>query len=192
MLKIHMMWQEISYWGKMLAKNGLVTSRFGNISVRTDNGLIIKRTGVMLEDIRGPEDVIEVGLQPGPDDRYASVETSSHRAIYLATDAKAIIHAHPNFAIVESLLCKDEVKPLDSEGIPFLGTIPIVDGESGSKELYDNLTAVLKDKKTKGLINRGHGSFALGPHLMDCYNTTTMIEHSSRIRYYYDLAARGQ
>jgi L-fuculose-phosphate aldolase len=182
-----MMWRDIAFWGKKLGDSGLVSSRFGNISVRTEHGLLIKKTGVMLDSIEGPDDVIEVGLAPSPADKDASSETSSHRAIYLATDARAIIHAHPQFAIVESLLCKDEIRPLDSEGLPFLGTIPIVDGDSGSKELFDNLTRVFSPRKYKGVVNRGHGSFAIGPDLKDCFNTTTMIEHSSKVKYFHDL-----
>lgn len=184
------MWRDIAYWGKKLAASGLISSRFGNISVRTERGLLIKKTGVMLDSIESADDVIEVGLEPSPADREASSETSSHRAIYRATDAKAIIHAHPQFAIVESLLCEDEIKPLDSEGLPFLGTIPIVDGDSGSKELYNNLTVVFSSTKYRGVMNRGHGSFAIGPDLKDCFNTTTMIEHSSKVKYFYDLASR--
>jgi L-fuculose-phosphate aldolase len=181
-----MMWRDIAYWGKKLADSGLVSSRFGNISVRTEHGLLIKKTGVMLDSIT-KDDVIEVGLVPSPADAGASSETSSHRAIYLATDARAIIHAHPQFAIVESLLCEGEIRPLDSEGLPFLGTIPIVDGDSGSKELFDALTRAFSTGKVKGVVNRGHGSFAIGPDLKDCFNTTTMIEHSSKIKYLYDL-----
>ena len=184
------MWQDIAYWGRKLGESGLVSSRFGNISVRTERGLLIKKTGVMLDSIESADDVVEVGLQPSQDDRGASTETSSHRAIYLATDARAIIHAHPQFAVVESLLCRDEIKPLDTEGLPFLGTIPVVDGDSGSKELFDNLTRVYSRGKVKGVMNRGHGSFAAGPDLKDCFNTTTMIEHSSKIKYLYDLAKR--
>jgi L-fuculose-phosphate aldolase len=180
------MWQEIAYWGKKLDDHGMVTSRFGNISIRTDRGFMIKRTGTMLDSIT-EEDVVEVGLMPSSADREASSETPSHRAIYLATDARAIIHAHPPFAIVESLLCKSEIVPLDSEGIPFLGTIPIVDGDSGSRELYDNLSRVFGAGKVKGAVNRGHGTFAAGPDLKDSYNTTAMVEHSSRIKYLHDL-----
>lgn len=183
------MWRDIAYWGKKLADSGMVSSRFGNISVRTEHGFLIKRTGAMLDSIK-KDDVIEVGLTASPADKEASSEASSHRAIYLATDARAVIHAHPPFAIVESLLCKDEIKPLDSEGLPFLGTIPIVDGDSGSKELFDNLTRAFSSGNVKGVMNRGHGSFAIGPDLKDCFNTTTMIEHSSKVKYLYDLAGR--
>jgi L-fuculose-phosphate aldolase len=87
---------------------------------------------------------------------------------------------------VESLLCENEIRPVDSEGLPFLGTIPIVDGDSGSKELYDNLGRVYS-RGARGVVNRGHGTFAAGPDLADCFNTTAMIEHSSRVRYFYDL-----
>lgn len=183
-----MMWRDIAYWGKKLAASGLVSSRFGNISVRTPAGMIIKKTGVMLDSIEGPGDVIEVALRPSPGDGEASSETPSHRAIYMSTDSKAIIHAHPPFAIVESLLCEDEIRPLDSEGLPFLGTIPIVDGDSGSVELSDNLARIFGGAKIRAAMNRGHGSFAIGTSLRDCYDATAMIEHSSRIRYYHDLA----
>jgi len=169
-----------------------VSSRFGNISVRTERGLLIKKTGVMLDSIESADDVVEVGMEPSPADREASSETSSHRAIYRATGAKAVIHAHPQFAIVESLLCESEIRPLDSEGLPFLGTIPIVDGDSGSKELYDNLTSVFSGGNCRGVMNRGHGSFAIGPGLKDCFNTTTMIEHSSKVKYFFDLAHRNK
>jgi L-fuculose-phosphate aldolase len=184
------MWQEIAYWGKKLGSSGLVSSRFGNISIRTERGLLIKKTEVMLDSIESEDDVVEVGLEASPNDRGASTETSSHRAIYLATDARAIIHAHPQFAVVESLLCVNEIKPLDTEGLPFLGTIPIVDGDSGSKELFDNLARIYAQGKIKGVVNRGHGSFAAGPSLKDCFNTTTMIEYSSKIKYLHDLAKR--
>ncbi|HUL62104.1 MAG TPA: aldolase [Methanocella sp.] len=183
------MWKEMAFWGRKLEQSGLVSSRFGNVSERTNNGLLIKRTGVMLGEIMGPEDVVEVG--PGLADPFdgASTETQSHRTIYLATDAQAIIHAHPPFAIVESLLQGNEIVPLDSEGLPFLGTIPIVDGGTGEQALWDHIAHLFKSGKYKGFINRGHGTFAFGPDLKDCFNTTAMIEHSCRIRYYRDLAA---
>ena len=185
-----LMWREIALWGKKLDDAGLVSSRFGNISMRTRRGLMIKRTGVMLGEIRGPGDVIEVGLYPSEEDELASTETPSHRAIYLATGAKAVIHAHPRFGVVESLLQQSEVVPLDTEGLPFLGTIPIVDGITGSRELYDNIGKIFSGGKYKGVLNRGHGSFAIGRNLADCFNTTAMIEHSCFVRYHYDLAKK--
>jgi L-fuculose-phosphate aldolase len=188
--QVGIMWRDMALWGQKLEQSGLVSSRFGNISTRRNNTLEIKRTGIMLGEINGPEDVIEVGLNLSDPLGDASSETQSHRTIYLTTDAKAIIHAHPPFAIVESLLQKDEVVPIDSEGLPFLGTIPIVDGATGEKALWDNLARVLATGKYKGVINRGHGSFAWGPNLKDCFNTTSMIEHSCKIRYYHDLAKR--
>lgn len=184
------MWREIAYWGKKLEQSGLVSSRFGNISVRTKNGLQIKRTGVMLGEICGPQDVIEVGLQLSDPLGEASSETQSHRTIYLTTDAKAIIHAHPQFAIVESMLNETEVIPLDSEGLPFLGTIPVVDGVTGEQKLWDSLAGLCSKGKYRGILNRGHGSFAYGPDLHDCFNTTAMIEHSCKVKYLYDLAKK--
>ena len=68
--------------------------------------------------------------------------------------------------------------------------VRVVDGATGEQKLWDNLVRVLAAGKYKGVINRGHGSFALGPDLKDCFNTTAMIEHSCKIRYYHDLAKK--
>ena len=185
-----MMWQDISRWSKKLVSYGLTGSRFGNVSIRTKDGFIIKRTGVMLDEINSSEDLIEVRMEPSEADRHASTETPSHRAIYEVSDARAIIHAHPKYAIVESLLCESRMEPLDSEGLPFLEYIPIVDGDPGTKKLADGLKKVFGEHGKKAAINRGHGTFAAGPDLEDCFNTTSMIEHSATIRYLYDLAKR--
>ncbi|HDN65254.1 MAG TPA: fuculose phosphate aldolase, partial [Methanosarcinales archaeon] len=39
------MWQEIARFGKKLVEYGLVESHFGNISVRTGDGMLITRSG---------------------------------------------------------------------------------------------------------------------------------------------------
>ncbi|SFM88074.1 aldolase [Methanolobus profundi] len=183
------MWREISRIGKKLVENGLVESHFGNISVRVGDRMLITRSGCALDEIT--EDmVVEVSVDGSCAlDMIASSETVVHRAIYSNTPALAIVHAHCPFAVTLSLLEESEsITPADSEGQYFLGEVPIVKGGIGSDELAQNLAAALASHKTA--IIYSHGTFATGKVLEEAYVLTTQVEHSCKIKYWYDLAKK--
>ena len=174
-------WQEISRFGKKTVASGLTSSRFGNISLCQGETIFITRTGSMLDELDQAQ-VIEVDLRcPSDRDKEASSETSVHRAIYQSTDAKAIIHTHSPFAVALSLLEQDVVEPIDSEGLFFLGAMPIVEGLFGTDELAKALCAGLQSHKA--CIARGHGVFAPGITLCEAYDLACMAEHSAQVRY---------
>lgn len=183
------MWHEMTKFGKKLVDHGLVESHFGNISVRTGSKMLITRSGFALDEIN-ENSVIEVEIdKPSSFDMIASSESLVHRMIYKSTSALAIIHAHSPFAVVESLLAEGEVVvPIDSEGQYFLHEIPIVRGDIGTPELAKNMAKALRDHK--GAIVFGHGTFVIGKMLEDAYVNTTQIEHSCRLKYYYDLVKK--
>ncbi|MBC7079192.1 MAG: aldolase [Methanothrix sp.] len=174
------MWMEIARFGKKLVEQGLTGSRFGNISVLTEDGIIITCTGSMLDDIDERQVVLVERDGECADDSLASCETPVHRAIYRSTDARAVIHTHSPYAVALSLL-EDVVMPIDSEGIAFLGEMPVVDGQFGSEKLASAVSDALMDHRA--CIARGHGVFAKGGDLRDAYITASMAEHSSKIRY---------
>lgn len=64
--------------------------------------------------------------------------------------------------------------------------IPIVGGGAWTGELAENTSEALKDRK--GVVVSGHGTFAIGKTLEEAYVVTTLLEHSSRLRYYFDVA----
>ena len=183
------MWQEVAKFGKMLVDHELVESRFGNISIRTGSQMLITKTGSSLDGI-DENSVVEVDIdKPSGIDAIASTESIVHRAIYKNTRALAVIHAHPSFAVIESLLAaEDMITPLDIEGRHFLHDIPVVRGDSGTDELAKNTAEALKNHI--GVIVFSHGTFAVGMNLEDAYIVTTLIEHSCKLRYYYELAKK--
>ncbi len=183
------MWREISRIGRKLVESGLVESHFGNISVRLGNRMLITRSGCALDEIT-KDSVVEVSIEGScPLDIIASSETIVHRAIYRQTPALAIVHAHCPFAVTVSLLAEaDSITPADSEGQYFLGEIPVVKGGIGSDELACNLTTALASHKTA--IIYSHGTFATGKVLDEAYVLTTQVEHSCKIKYWYDLAKK--
>jgi L-fuculose-phosphate aldolase len=126
--------------------------------------------------------VVEVDLQGGCDlSTRASSETCVHRAVYLNTSHSSIIHTHSPYAVALSLLEKDAVRPVDSEGGIFLGEMAIVEGRYGTDELAKAVSSALQNRKA--CIARGHGVFAAGKALADAYTAACMAEHSAMVGY---------
>ena len=174
-------WKEIARFGKKMALSGLTSSRFGNISILQGDKISITCTGSMLDELEEAL-IVEVDLScPCDKDNIASSETCVHRAIYQSTTNKAIIHTHSAYAVALSLLEREEIMPLDSEGMIFLGAIPIVEGHFGTDELAMAASSALQIHKV--CIARGHGVFAAGKSLNDAYTAACMAEHSAQVRY---------
>jgi len=183
------MWQEIAKYGRKLVEHGLVESNFGNISIRAGDKMLITKTGAALDEIT-ENSVVEVDiLDTSSMDIIASSETVVHREIYRQTSALAIIHAHCQYAVVESLLAGPSglILPVDSEGQYFLRDIRVVGGRIGSHELAENLADALS--RHRGAVVYSHGTFAIGRTLGEAYIVTTQLEHSCKIKYLYGLAS---
>jgi len=166
----------------------MTDSHFGNISVREGDKLLITRSGSLLDEI-SEQMVVEVDLkQPTVFDIIASSETIVHRLIYRQTSALAVIHVHSPFAVITSLLCHEEkLIPEDSETKYFLHEIPVVTGGIGSPVLATNVANALQNHK--GVIVRGHGSFATGKILEEAYVHSCSIEHACKVKYFCDLGS---
>ena len=161
--------------GRRLVAEHLVGASFGNLSVREGEiGFLIKRTGAYLDDPGEPVFVPFSGDVP----KEASSEYRVHRDVYQKTSYRAIVHAHPPYAVAASLRL-EEVIPLDSEGKMFCPKIPVVTGEPGTDELARNVAAGLAG--TPVVIARGHGTFAGGRDLDQAFFFTSLAEHACRV-----------
>jgi len=160
--------------GRRLFAEHLVGGNFGNISVRDDEGFYIKRTGSYLDDPGDPVFVPFSGEVP----KTASSEYRVHLAVYKKTACRAIVHAHPPYAVAASLVT-GEIRPLDSEGLMFCPLIPVVAGEPGTQGLADAVAGALQHHKL--VIARGHGTFAAGATLDEAFQLTSLAEHACRV-----------
>ncbi len=165
--------------GRELSTRGLVTSHSGNLSVRFDERLVITRRGSMLGSLT-EQDLIETGINKN--DRMtplASSELGVHRAIYRATRAQAVVHAHPPHATALSLVEK-EIVPRD-EWQDVIGTVPVVgwglDVKPGS--LGEEIADALKNRHV--VIVYGHGCFAVGQLLEEAFSFTTVLEEAAKV-----------
>ena len=155
--------------GRMLWEAGLVSSHGGNMSVRLpDGGLLITRTGAMLGRL-DEGDLVMVAAD-GSSEGEPSMDTSVHRAVYAATDAGAVLHAHPRHAIALSLVA-DAVEPADAEGRLRLGSVPVVEAERVAEALRDRPI----------VLARGHGSYARGDDLWQGLQWTSVLEESAQV-----------
>jgi L-fuculose-phosphate aldolase len=155
--------------GRALADAGLVSSNSGNLSLRRGSRIVITRHNAQLANL-AEADLVEmpIGVTSHPD---ASVELAAHQAIYETTNALAIVHAHPPCIIAFTL-------QIESDSVDLLegGRIPIVEGESGSRELAKALSETLRVHDTA--IVRAHGSFAVGKSLAQACERTLRLEEA--------------
>lgn len=174
------MFEEFQRIGRMLFQERLVDSHGGNLSVLQGDKILITRSGAMLGDLK-PEDIIEVGLEAGENDKLASLELPTHRELYKQKKGQAIVHAHPAHAIAISIT-DNKIVPQDSEGLYLYKAAAIVrvrDGV-GSEETVRLLPSFLGGDNVIAVV-KGHGSFAVGKTLEEAYKFTSSLENSCRV-----------
>jgi L-fuculose-phosphate aldolase len=159
--------------GRDLYAAGLVSSHGGNMSVRQGEGLIITSHGSRLGHL-AKGDLVEVG--PGLEPKVEpSMDLALHQAIYAASEAQAVVHAHPRHAIALSLMGR-EIGPRDLEGQHYLGIVPVVArGEGVAQALADAL------QQHKIVVVAGHGSYARGESLWQALQWTSVLEESAEV-----------
>lgn len=151
--------------GRYTVERRLVDSCFGNISCRIGDDILISQTASSLDALDGCIDPIPfddsttLGLT-------ASSELLAHRRIYEVTAARTILHGHPRFSVVLSMLCADEATCSVTDcwrscpHVRYLGGAPVVAGEIGAGGLARRVPPVIgADGRA---IVYGHGVFAIG------------------------------
>lgn len=136
---------------------GLNQGTAGNVSVHTDDGLLITPSGMAYDTMR-PEDIVRVdGEGRAHGKRSPSSEWRFHYDIVRSRDdVGAILHAHPTCCTALACLRRD---------IPaFHYMIAVAGGDSircapyatfGTQELSDNALAALEGRKACLLANHG-------------------------------------
>ncbi|MBU0487032.1 MAG: class II aldolase/adducin family protein [Bacteroidetes bacterium] len=170
----------LEFFGKLLVENQLVDSCFGNISCKRENTLLISQTQSSLDELAGS--LVEVPISgQSASDKAASSELPAHRAIYQNHAFSNILHGHPRFAVILSLLCeKDNCEQrrhchthcAESRTI---ADIPVVSGEAGSGPF--SLSKTVPPAIASGAtIVLGHGVFAAANSMRTCYETIRETE----------------
>jgi len=166
--------------GRDIYLGHLISSHGGNMSVRDGDRIIITRRGSMLGRL-AESDIVSTGIEPCDEDTVCSREIVVHRAIYRATDARAIVHAHPVHTIWRSLV-GDTIEPIDSESLYVFGaSVPVVTAEQtvASEEAARKLAEALSVSRIAVL--RSHGPFSTGATLEEAFYHVSALEASCEI-----------
>ena len=173
--------------GRDLYAHNLVTSHGGNLSVRRPaGGALITATGAMLGRL-GESHLVAVDERGEPLSRRApapSSNTDVHLAIYAShPEARAVIHAHPVYAVARSLalgevVLEDTFAPINLEAQLILKSpVPVltVDWDGTPEAVAEAL------QRCPIVLVRGHGSFAAGSDLWQALNYTSVLEEAAQI-----------
>lgn len=152
--------------GRLTVASRMVDSFFGNISCRRGDTIFISQTGSSLDELEGY-------IDPCPLDGSstaaitASSELSAHRSVYERTGYKAILHGHPKFSVIMSMICDEE--GCANRGACFkscsrqrgIDDVPFIPGEVGTGPT--GISTTLPPALTgRGAIVWGHGLFTTG------------------------------
>lgn len=173
--------------GARLAAAGLVVGGAGNISVRTEDRLVITPRGSRLGALRA-EDCLVMDLegQVLEGDGSASSETALHRAVYAATDAGAVVHTHPLFCTVVSTLVQ-EIAGIHYAVALFGGPIRVADYATfGSQRLADNVAEALRGRR--GALMRNHGAVTVADNLAAAVELSETLEWLASVHYHAHAA----
>ena len=167
----------------------MISSHGGNMSVREGDDIYITRTGSQLGRLK-ETDIVRVSYAgTSALDACASSELVVHRAIYHATDARAVVHAHSLHTVFRSMI-DDIIKPLDSEARLFIPEVPVLTSKTtiGSPTAAGLIAEALA--RNPIAVLRGHGPFACAQSLDDAYRWISVLEGSCQLLDMADKSPR--
>jgi len=151
--------------GRTTVELGLVDSFFGNISVCHGKNIYISRTGSSLDELDDEIDVCPTD-ESACTGLTASSELASHKRIYEMTDRRVILHAHPRFAVIMSMICAENCENRGRCHYActkkrYVGNSPVVPGEvgNGPRAMVNTLPPAMKDNDSVTVY--GHGVFTV-------------------------------
>lgn len=185
--------EEMATVGRYTVERGLVDSFFGNISVINGNTLYISQTAASLDELPGCIDPVPMD-NSSTTGITASSELLAHRRTYEQAGVKVILHGHPKFSVVMSMLCDTENCPVtdcwkDCPHVRFLGDTPVVAGEIGAGGLAKRVPPVIAESG-KAIVY-GHGVFTTGRSgFAEAFCAMVDIENWCRDEYFRRLDSR--
>ena len=171
---------EVIKYAKMLNSKKLSALRSGNISVRCKNGFLVTPSGTKYYSLKS-KDIVFVSLNGEFDEKNGtpSSEWRFHQDIYKnKIEAKAIVHAHSNYATAIST---------HGKGIPaFHYMVAMAGGNDikcakyatyGTRELSKNILKALRQRNACLIGN--HGQIAFSESLTKAFELAEEVENLS-------------
>lgn len=167
--------------GKSLYNKGLTIGTSGNISIKTDNGVLITASGTALGFLK-EEDIVLTDFEGKElENKKASSEKMLHVEIYKKrSDIKAIIHTHPEYLTSFAVCHKTLNAPIMSENILYFEDIPVAEyAMPSSKQLVENTVKYFNNRDVVMMAN--HGAITAGKDLTDAFLKMETAEYYAKV-----------
>lgn len=168
-----------------LYDRGLTPGRTGNLSVRTDDEIMITPTNACLGRL-DPERLAVTSIhgEHRKGDR-ASKELVLHQALYRHhPTCMAVAHVHSTYAVAVSCLPglgpEDALPPITPYFVMRVGWLPLVDYATPGSAALEELVS-LASKRSRSILLRHHGSLSAAPTLESAVDAVEEIEETARI-----------
>ena len=186
--------REIVQFGRMMHERGFVSAMDGNLSVRLDEERILCTPTGVCKGMMRPQDMVIVD----PDGRKlagrrdVSSEIGMHLLIYrLRPDVYGVVHAHPTTATGFAAAGMALDKPLVSEVVIGLGSIPLARyGTPGTRELAEALEPFIPEYDA--ILMANHGVVSYGETLCQAYMKMETVEHFAQVTLVTHILGRQE
>ncbi len=177
--------EDLISYSRVLYERKLLHATGGNTSVRDGDTVWISQTGAELGGLTR-EEVVKVDLEGTVlEGRAPSKEMGMHLAMYRARpDARAVIHAHPVYAITHSAMISEETRncipPYTAAFYVRAGRVPLVPYHgSGAHSLHQAVATLAADYHA--LLLRQHGLLVAGTDMSETLGMVEEIEQCCQI-----------
>lgn len=180
--------EEICNIGKRLYERGFVASHDGNISVRTEKGILVTPT-LTSKGFMNVDDIVLIdycnNILEGS--KKQSSEAKLHIEVYKnRPDIMAIVHSHSPFACAFAINRKPVNQRYMPEAINSLGVIPVAEyAEPSTEKLAKSIEPFVKNHN--GVLLANHGSVTWAKTLLDAYNLTEQLEFYCKTVIFADI-----
>ena len=168
---------EIISTGQRMLSSGLTPGKSGNVSARSDSGMLITPTGMAYGELK-PSDIVAIRNDGTAmtGQRVPSSEWRFHLAIYKARDdVEAIVHTHSLNAT--ALACIHRSIPAFHYMVAVAGGDRILCAPYatyGTETLAKNVVKALGERRACLIAN--HGAIAVGESLRKAYDLAWEVE----------------
>jgi L-fuculose-phosphate aldolase len=180
--------QECTYipqYMKRLYDRGLTTCLGGNISCKVGERIFITPSSIDKYCL-SPCDIVELDCDGKKiaGSFNPSMEYRMHVEIYRRRkDIFAVVHSHPFFATLLSIVNKEINIKLTAESAKNVGVVGIAEYASmGSLELADIVSAVAIDHNV--VLMKNHGLLTVGKDILDAFYRLEVTELTAKLTFY--------
>lgn len=169
--------------GQKLYQKGFIVASEGNISIRLNDEKILATVKGVEKGNLTEKDLVTIDPSGKPLElnKKPSSEIKMHlKAYQQRPDVKAIVHAHPPYAISLTLAGIKLDKPYLPESVILLGSVPTIPyARPSTNQVAESIQPFVE--KTDVMILERHGSLTLGKSLDEAYHKLDILEHTAKI-----------